>query len=76
MAGVVTAKGSTMDRSDAEGRPGDESGRGTPGVAARSVTRVLAKARESVSGTLAIVRMNHENGGFDCPGARWGTRAD
>ncbi|WP_405849673.1 FdhF/YdeP family oxidoreductase [Streptomyces sp. NBC_01518] len=39
--------------------------------AARSVTRVLAKTREPVSGPLAIVRMNHENGGFDCPGCAW-----
>ncbi|WP_420707850.1 FdhF/YdeP family oxidoreductase [Streptomyces sp. NRRL F-525] len=86
-----------MDRSDSEGRAGDDLGRGAPGVAARgrgpnrpgdisqeddtapsagwgaarSVTRVLAKTREPVSGPLAIVRMNHENGGFDCPGCAW-----
>ncbi|MGQ4432987.1 FdhF/YdeP family oxidoreductase [Streptomyces sp. SAS_260] len=97
MAAVVTAKGSTMDRSDSGGRPGDDLGRGAPGVeargrgpnrpgdisqkddtapsagwgAARSVTRVLAKTREPVSGPLAIVKMNHENGGFDCPGCAW-----
>ena len=97
MTGVVTAKGTTMDRSDSEGRAGDDLGRGAPGVAARgrgpnrpgdisqeddtapsagwgaalSVTRVLAKTREPVSGPLAIVRMNHENGGFDCPGCAW-----
>ncbi|WUL73319.1 FdhF/YdeP family oxidoreductase [Streptomyces sp. NBC_00343] len=97
MTDVVTAKDTTMDRSDSEGRPGDDLGRGAPGVpargrgpnrpgdisqeddtapsagwgAARSVTRVLAKTREPVSGPLAIVRMNHENGGFDCPGCAW-----
>ncbi|WTL78219.1 FdhF/YdeP family oxidoreductase [Streptomyces sp. NBC_01518] len=97
MTGVVTAKGTTMDRSDSEDRAGDDLGRGAPGVAARgrgpnrpgdisqeddtapsagwgaarSVTRVLAKTREPVSGPLAIVRMNHENGGFDCPGCAW-----
>ncbi|MFJ8058159.1 FdhF/YdeP family oxidoreductase [Streptomyces sp. NPDC096142] len=39
--------------------------------AARSVTRVLARTREPVSGPRAIMRMNHENGGFDCPGCAW-----
>ncbi|MER7922454.1 FdhF/YdeP family oxidoreductase [Streptomyces sp. NPDC096057] len=86
-----------MDRSDAGNRPGDDLGRGAPGVpargrgpnrpgdisqeddtapsagwgAARSVTRVLARTREPVSGPRAIVKMNHENGGFDCPGCAW-----
>jgi hypothetical protein len=36
--------------------------------AARSVARVIARAREPVDGPRAIVRMNHEHGGFDCPG--------
>ena len=39
--------------------------------AARSVTRVLAKTREPVRGPLSILKMNHENGGFDCPGCAW-----
>jgi molybdopterin-dependent oxidoreductase alpha subunit len=39
--------------------------------AARSVARVVARAREPVDGPRAIVRMNHENGGFDCPGCAW-----
>jgi len=32
---------------------------------------VLAKTREPVDGTRAIFKMNHENGGFDCPGCAW-----
>jgi molybdopterin-dependent oxidoreductase alpha subunit len=39
--------------------------------AARSVARVLARAGEPVDGPRAIMRMNHENGGFDCPGCAW-----
>jgi molybdopterin-dependent oxidoreductase alpha subunit len=39
--------------------------------AARSVAKVLAQSRELVAGTRAIQRMNHENGGFDCPGCAW-----
>lgn len=39
--------------------------------AARSVTRVLAGTREPVLGPRAILKMNHENGGFDCPGCAW-----
>jgi len=39
--------------------------------AARSVTRVVAKTREPVRGPLAVMKMNHENGGFDCPGCAW-----
>ncbi|MFE2183139.1 FdhF/YdeP family oxidoreductase [Streptomyces sp. NPDC059455] len=86
-----------MQRSDFEGRPGDDLGRGAPGVAARgrgpnrpggfsqvddvgpsagwgaarSVTRVIARTGEPVRGPLAITKMNHENGGFDCPGCAW-----
>jgi len=77
--------------------PGDDLGRGAPGVAARgrgpnregeisqkddtapsaswgaarSVTRVLAKTREPARGPQAILKMNHEHGGFDCPGCAW-----
>lgn len=39
--------------------------------AARSVAKVLVQSRELVAGTRAIQRMNHENGGFDCPGCAW-----
>ncbi|MFI0724297.1 FdhF/YdeP family oxidoreductase [Streptomyces sp. NPDC021224] len=39
--------------------------------AARSVGRVLLRAREPVDGPRAVLRMNHENGGFDCPGCAW-----
>jgi molybdopterin-dependent oxidoreductase alpha subunit len=39
--------------------------------AARSVANVLVQSRELVAGTRAIQRMNHENGGFDCPGCAW-----
>src|ERR1700682_1082765 len=39
--------------------------------AARSVAKVLAQSGELVAGTRSIQRMNHENGGFDCPGCAW-----
>src|SRR5690348_2101368 len=39
--------------------------------AARSVAAVMAKAGEPVEGFRAMFRMNHENGGFDCPGCAW-----
>ncbi|GAA1468022.1 FdhF/YdeP family oxidoreductase [Nocardiopsis exhalans] len=39
--------------------------------AAASVMRVLAGEREAIDGPRAIMRMNHENGGFDCPGCAW-----
>jgi molybdopterin-dependent oxidoreductase alpha subunit len=39
--------------------------------AARSVAKVLARAGEPVDGPRAIKLMNHENGGFDCPGCAW-----
>ena len=39
--------------------------------AATSVTKVLLRQRELVDGPRAIFRMNHENGGFDCPGCAW-----
>jgi hypothetical protein len=38
--------------------------------AARSVAKVLVGSRELVAGSRAIQRMNHEDGGFDCPGVR------
>jgi len=80
-----------------EGVPGDDFGRGAPGVAAvgrgpnrggpisqeddhapsagwgaaRSVARVVAKSRAPIKGPHAVLKMNHENGGFDCPGCAW-----
>lgn len=39
--------------------------------AAESVTRFLARERSPVDGPRAIMKMNHENGGFDCPGCAW-----
>ncbi|MFC5907934.1 FdhF/YdeP family oxidoreductase [Streptacidiphilus monticola] len=39
--------------------------------AAKSVTRFLAREGEWVDGPRAIMKMNHENGGFDCPGCAW-----
>lgn len=39
--------------------------------AAFSVGRVLLEQQEIVQGVEAIFRMNHENGGFDCPGCAW-----
>ncbi len=39
--------------------------------AARSVLHVLARTHEPVKGPYAMLKMNHENGGFDCPGCAW-----
>ncbi len=39
--------------------------------AAISVARVLARTRAAIDGPRAIVKMNHENNGFDCPGCAW-----
>ncbi|SDP39389.1 FdhF/YdeP family oxidoreductase [Actinacidiphila guanduensis] len=39
--------------------------------AARSVGRVLIKERALLDGTRAMLSMNQENGGFDCPGCAW-----
>ena len=39
--------------------------------AAKSVTRFLLRERELVDGPRAIMKMNHENSGFDCPGCAW-----
>lgn len=39
--------------------------------AAFSVANVLLEQQQIVEGTEAIFRMNHENGGFDCPGCAW-----
>ena len=39
--------------------------------AARSVGAVLEKSGVATEGTRALFVMNHENGGFDCPGCAW-----
>jgi molybdopterin-dependent oxidoreductase alpha subunit len=39
--------------------------------AARSVAHVLEHAAEPLDGVRALVTMNQENGGFDCPGCAW-----
>ncbi|AKU18898.1 FdhF/YdeP family oxidoreductase [Luteipulveratus mongoliensis] len=39
--------------------------------AAMSVGKVLLREREPLLGPKAIFKMNHENGGFDCPGCAW-----
>jgi anaerobic selenocysteine-containing dehydrogenase len=35
------------------------------------VTEVLLKQGEILDGKRAVLKMNHENGGFDCPGCAW-----
>ncbi|MFJ4716721.1 FdhF/YdeP family oxidoreductase [Streptomyces sp. NPDC088785] len=39
--------------------------------AAKSVGRVLAKAKEPVDSARIMTRMNHPDRGFDCPGCAW-----
>ncbi|MFJ4677864.1 FdhF/YdeP family oxidoreductase [Kitasatospora sp. NPDC088783] len=39
--------------------------------AAKSVTKFLVREGEYLDGPRAIMRMNHEDGGFDCPGCAW-----
>jgi molybdopterin-dependent oxidoreductase alpha subunit len=39
--------------------------------ASRSVVHVLMESREPLEGPRAILKMNHEDGGFDCPGCAW-----
>jgi anaerobic selenocysteine-containing dehydrogenase len=39
--------------------------------AARSVRKVLERAGEPLEGFRALFVMNHEDGGFDCPGCAW-----
>src|SRR5215468_10591172 len=39
--------------------------------AARSVGQVLERAGEPAEGMRALFVMNHEDGGFDCPGCAW-----
>ncbi|WP_433203010.1 FdhF/YdeP family oxidoreductase [Nocardia sp. CA-107356] len=39
--------------------------------AAKSVTKFLASEREAIDGPQAILKMNHEGDGFDCPGCAW-----
>ena len=39
--------------------------------AAKSVSLVLLRNHEVVNGARVVFKMNHENGGFDCPGCAW-----
>jgi molybdopterin-dependent oxidoreductase alpha subunit len=39
--------------------------------AAMSVGKVLLEQHELIRGTELIFKMNHENGGYDCPGCAW-----
>jgi molybdopterin-dependent oxidoreductase alpha subunit len=39
--------------------------------AARSAGRVVVKAHEPIEAPRALLKMNHEDGGFDCPGCAW-----
>ncbi|MGW1007557.1 FdhF/YdeP family oxidoreductase [Streptomyces sp. NPDC002520] len=39
--------------------------------AAKSVTKFLMHEGALLDGPRAIMKMNHENGGFDCPGCAW-----
>ena len=39
--------------------------------AAISVSKVLISQGELINGTRAVFKMNHENGGYDCPGCAW-----
>ncbi len=39
--------------------------------AAISVGLVLLKQNELIDGTRVVFKMNHENGGYDCPGCAW-----
>ncbi|ROR35745.1 molybdopterin-dependent oxidoreductase alpha subunit [Kitasatospora cineracea] len=39
--------------------------------AAKSVTKFLVREGEYLDGPRAIMKMNHEDGGFDCPGCAW-----
>ncbi|TSD98132.1 FdhF/YdeP family oxidoreductase [Skermania sp. ID1734] len=39
--------------------------------AAKSVTKFMVREHEVLAGSRAIMKMNHENGGFDCPGCAW-----
>ncbi len=39
--------------------------------AAKSVGLVLLRQHELIDGTRAVLNMNHENGGYDCPGCAW-----
>jgi hypothetical protein len=39
--------------------------------AAISVSKVLITQGELIEGARAVFKMNHENGGYDCPGCAW-----
>src|SRR3954451_20162369 len=39
--------------------------------AAISVSKVLISQGELIDGTRVVFKMNHEDGGYDCPGCAW-----
>ncbi|MEV0582603.1 FdhF/YdeP family oxidoreductase [Nonomuraea sp. NPDC050310] len=39
--------------------------------AAKAVTEIVLRQGEVVDGPRSLLRMNHEDGGFDCPGCAW-----
>jgi len=39
--------------------------------AAESVSLVLLRNHKLIDGARAVINMNHENGGYDCPGCAW-----
>ncbi len=39
--------------------------------AAKAVSLVLLRQGELIDGARAVIDMNHENGGYDCPGCAW-----
>lgn len=39
--------------------------------AAKSVSLVMLRNHEVINGARVVFKMNHENGGFDCPGCAW-----
>ncbi|MGW7684077.1 molybdopterin dinucleotide binding domain-containing protein [Kribbella sp. NPDC054772] len=44
--------------------------------AAKSVASVLGREHAVLSGPRAMLKMNHEDGGFDCPGCAWPDAVD
>ncbi|MEU3270275.1 FdhF/YdeP family oxidoreductase [Saccharomonospora sp. NPDC006951] len=57
----------TSEQPEHTGYPHPSAGWG----AAKSVGQVLTRSGEPFDGARAILRMNHEDGGFDCPGCAW-----
>lgn len=67
----VAARGRGPNRPGEEPSQKDDTAPSAGWGAARSVLKVLARTREPANGPKAVMKMNHENGGFDCPGCAW-----